>query len=183
MNIVVYCGANSGSDLGFEKNAEVLGKWIAENNHTLVYGGGNCGLMGIVANAALENNGKVVGVFPDVPVLYEQRHDHLTEIILTDTMAERKAKMIEMGDAFIALPGGIGTLDEITEVMALSRLQVIDKPCIFYDVNGYYRPVREMFEKMIDMGFYSRHDLDRILFSNQPDEIKRFLKQNNSFIK
>ena len=130
MNIAVYCGSASGNRPSFTEGAKALGSWIAQNGHTLVYGGSRTGLMGATADAVLAGGGKVIGVIPDVKLIQERRHPGLTECIETKDMAERKQKMIELADAYVALPGGPGTLDEISEVICLARLGIENKACI-----------------------------------------------------
>ncbi|MCR5558242.1 MAG: TIGR00730 family Rossman fold protein [Butyrivibrio sp.] len=175
MNIAVYCGSSSGNDEKYTESAKELGKWIGESGNTLVYGGANKGLMGAVADAVLENGGKVIGVLPDVPMIQERKHTGLTELINTGSMSERKAKMIELADAFIALPGGIGTLDEITEVLSLSSLDVVTGPIVLFNKDGYYEPFRALIRKVIESGFGRQEYFRRMLISEDMDEIVNFL--------
>ena len=153
MNIAVYCGSGAGNRPEFLEAARTLGEWMGKNGHTLVYGGACKGLMGAVADATLKAGGRVIGVLPKVILIQERKHPNLTECIETDTMAERKTKMIELADAFVALPGGIGTLDEITEVMSLASLGITKNPIVLFDANGYYQPLKAVLENMIDKGF------------------------------
>ena len=141
MNIAVYCGSSAGSKEAYTIGAVALGMWIAENGHTLVYGGARGGLMGTIANSVLSNGGKVIGVLPQVESIQNRRHQFLTEYIDTKDMAERKAKMIELADAYIALPGGPGTLDELSDIISLQRLHINENPCILYDIDGFYQPL------------------------------------------
>lgn len=136
MNIAVYCGSASGNRPSFTEGAKALGSWIAQNGHTLVYGGSRTGLMGATADAVLAGGGKVIGVIPDVKLIQERRHPGLTECIETKDMAERKQKMIELADAYVALPGGPGTLDEISEVICLARLGIENKACVLFDTES-----------------------------------------------
>ncbi|MBQ9272746.1 MAG: TIGR00730 family Rossman fold protein [Mogibacterium sp.] len=117
MNITVYCGAAEGMDPEFAARARELGAWMAKHGHVLVYGAGNSGMMGAVSDSLIENGGSAIGVTPEFFVLAEETRSDLDEVILADDMSTRRNWMIEHGDAFIALPGGMGTLDEITEVM------------------------------------------------------------------
>ena len=175
MNITVYCGSSSGNDLRYEESARKLGKWIGENGHTLVYGGAGKGLMGVISRQVLEYGGKVIGVLPDVPMIQARRQEGLTEYIETKTMAERKVRMIELADAFVALPGGIGTLDEITEVMSLSSLYITSAPIVLFDTDGYYRPLREVIRNIIESGFGRTELFEKILFSEDINEISEFI--------
>ena len=113
MNITVYCGASLGNDSTYQAAAKKLGKWIADGQHTLVYGGGKLGLMGVVADTVLAHQGKVIGIIPQFLQDREVAHPNLTKTVIVESMSERKNKMIELGDAYIALPGGPGTLEEI----------------------------------------------------------------------
>ena len=118
MNIIVYCGASKGNQEEYENSAIQLGEWIAKNNHTLIFGGGNAGLMGTLANTVIHNNGKTIGVMPTFLQQRELAHDKLDELIIVESMSERKEIILEKGDVCIALPGGPGTLEEITEVVS-----------------------------------------------------------------
>ena len=131
MNITVYLGANKGIDDTFSIAVRELGKWIGANGHTLIYGGSKTGLMGELAESVLMEGGRVTGVEPQFFVEAEVQYDEITELIVTKDMTERKTKMIELGDAFIAFPGGTGTLEEITEVMSKLSLNQLSAPCIF----------------------------------------------------
>ena len=135
MNITVYLGASAGNDPALAEAVRELGSWIGANGHHLVYGGSRSGLMGLLAQSALDAGGTVTGVEPQFFIQQELQHDGLTELIVTRDMAERKTKMIELGDAFIAFPGGTGTLEEIAEVMSRVSLGQLDAPCILYDLN------------------------------------------------
>ena len=176
MKIAVYCGSASGNDPIYAETAAQLGRWIALNGHELVFGASDSGLMGAVANAVLENGGTVTGVVPDVPEIRARMHKGLTETILTPDMSERKKTMLELADAYIALPGGIGTLDEITEVICLAQLRIHTKACVLYNVNGYYEPLRQLFETMDTAGFGHIGGNGRVLFSDDLEEIGRFIK-------
>ena len=147
MNITVYLGANAGNDPALAEAVRELGSWIGANGHRLVYGGSRSGLMGQLAQSALDAGGTVTGVEPQFFVQQELQHDGLTELIVTKDMTERKTKMIELGDAFIAFPGGTGTLEEIAEVMSKVSLGQLDAPCILYDLNGYYDSLKALLAK------------------------------------
>lgn len=175
MKITVYCGSSSGNDKIYTEKAYELGEWIARNGYELVFGASDGGLMGAVANGVLENGGRVTGVVPDVPQIKARMHKKLTEVIYTKDMAERKTKMIEIGDAFIALPGGIGTLDEITEVICLAQLRIHKKPSVFYNIDGYYEPLKEVFRMMEKTEFAHKEGNGRLLFTDSLEELGRFL--------
>ena len=164
MNIVVYCGSGSGDDPRFEEAARDLGTWIAREGHTLVYGGSAIGLMGTVSRAALEEGGEVIGVEPtfflDMGV---EQHD-LTQLIEVETMSERKAKMIELGDAFVALPGGMGTLEEISEIMSRIRLGLGPSECYLLNIGGYYDSLRAFLRDAYDHEFVNSPEFGRCFF-------------------
>ena len=138
MNITVYLGANEGNDPALKTAVRELGTWIGESGNSLVYGGSKSGLMGELAESVLAAGGTVIGVEPQRFIDEGFLYDAITELIVTPDITERKTKMIELGDAFIAFPGGTGTLDEIAEIMSKVALQDLDAPCILYNLNGYY---------------------------------------------
>lgn len=137
MKITVYLGSHEGSDPFLKEAVKELGVWIAENNHILVYGGSKIGLMGELADSVLNADGMAIGVEPEFFIDDNLQHENLSELIITSDLQDRKRKMIELGDAFIAFPGGTGTLDEITEIMTKVALKQINAPCIVYNLNGY----------------------------------------------
>ena len=153
MNIAVFCGSGLPGDSRITKAAETLGRRLAEENHTLIYGGSNLGLMGVVSGAALAKGGHVVGV---IPTLFSEeiiRSQPVTELVRVCSMAERKEYIIARSDAFVALPGGIGTLDEVLEVMVANQLKQIDKPMFLLNLDGFFNPFLEQLRQMHQMGF------------------------------
>ena len=177
MNITVYLGANAGNDPALAEAVRELGSWIGESGNALVYGGSRSGLMGQLAQSALDAGGTVTGVEPQFFVQQELQHDGLTELIVTKDMTERKTKMIELGDAFIAFPGGTGTLEEIAEVMSKVSLGHLDAPCILYDLDGYYAGLKALLAHMVEMGLSSPERQSGIYFAKDLDEIKSILKR------
>mgnify|MGYP000699380662 CR=1 FL=1 len=175
MNITVYLGANDGNDSLYLEEACRLGRWIGSSGHTLVYGGSACGLMGALARSALEAGGKVIGVEPQFFIDGAVQLNGLTELIITPDMAQRKAKMIELGDAFIAFPGGLGTLEEISEVMSRVALHKLVAPCILYNLDGYYEGLRAQLTHMVKMGLCTPEKLENIHFAADLAEIKTIL--------
>jgi len=171
MNITVYCGSADGNDAKYTAEARKLGEWIADNGHTLVYGAGRLGLMGAVSQGVLDHGGKVIGVIPGFLATVEQMHPDLTQYYHVETMGERKAIMIELGEAFVALPGGPGTLEEIAEIISRVRLGLTDAPCILFDQDGYYQPLRAMLDAMVASGFYPQDRRDKVFFVQTPDEL------------
>ena len=176
MNITVYLGANEGSDPDLRSAVTQLGAWIGKSGNALVYGGSKSGLMGAIADSVLNAGGRVTGVEPQFFIANEFQHDGITELIVTKDMSERKNKMIELGDAFIAFPGGTGTLEEITEVMSKVSLKQLDAPCILYNLNGYYNSLKELLEHMIKNGLSSKERQKGIFFADSLEEIKQLLK-------
>ena len=175
MNITVYLGANEGNDTSLKAAVRELGIWIGTSGNTLVYGGSKSGLMGELAESVLQAGGKVIGVEPQFFVDAGFVYDEITELITTKDMSERKAKMIELGDAFIAFPGGTGTLEEITEVMSKVSLKHLDAPCIIYNLNGYYDSLKQLMDHMIEKDLSSREKQEGIYFVKQLQEIQEIL--------
>jgi len=175
MNITVYLGANQGNDDKFKKAIEELGAFIGSRGDTLVYGGSKSGLMGILADSVLAAKGKVIGVEPQMFIDSEFQHEGITELIVTQDMSERKAKMIELGDAFIAFPGGTGTLEEISEIMSLVSLELIDSPCILYNLDGYYDGLKNLLNTMISYDLSSESRQKGISFASNLSEIEKIL--------
>lgn len=175
MNITVYLGANEGNDPFLKEAVRELGAWIGTNGNTLVYGGSKSGLMGELAESVLQAGGKVIGVEPQFFIDAGFVYDEITELITTKDMSERKAKMIELGDVFIAFPGGTGTLEEITEVMSKVSLKHLDAPCILYNLNGYYDSMKQLLDHMIEMDLSSEEKQEGIYFAEDLEEIQRIL--------
>ena len=173
MNITVYLGARTGNEPVFRETALEVGKWIAKAGHRLIYGGSEVGLMGVLANADMEGGGEVIGVEPQFFIDDGFLHEGITRTIPTETMAERRLLMMEMGDAFIALPGGVGTLDEISEVIVMATLEKHSKPCILYNKNGYYNLLRDMFDRMTEYDFMTKEARSRITFADTLEDIQR----------
>lgn len=174
MNITVYLGANRGNNDKFRAAVEELGAFIGRRGDTLIYGGSKSGLMGILADSVLACGGTVIGVEPQMFMDNELQHDSITKLIVTKDMPERKAKMIELGDAFIAFPGGTGTLEEIAEVMSMVSLKLIDAPCILYNLDGYYDGLKELLSTMISYDLSSEKRQEGIFFANSIAEIAEY---------
>ncbi|PWV98740.1 hypothetical protein DFR52_10429 [Hoeflea marina] len=154
--ICVYCGSRMGSNPAYREAARVLGKAMAEHDIALVYGGGTRGIMGAVADAVLAHGGKVIGIIPEFLMDKEatrQELGQLTELVVTRDMHERKHMMFERADAFVALPGGIGTLEEIVEIMTWAQLGRHAKPMVFGNVDGFWNPLNTLISHMSDEGF------------------------------
>ncbi len=176
MNITVYLGASEGNDPCLRKAVEEFGAWIGTGGNALIYGGSKSGLMGAIADSVLKAGGNVTGVEPNFFIEKELQHDGLTKLIVTKDMSERKNKMIELGEAFIAFPGGTGTLEEIAEVMSKVSLKQLDAPCILYNLNGYYDDLKALLNHMIQKGLSSNERQKGIYFAENLGDIKRILK-------
>ncbi|KGA95582.1 LOG family protein [Alkalihalobacillus alcalophilus ATCC 27647 = CGMCC 1.3604] len=177
--VAVFCGANEGSEPVYMERARLLGEEIAKNNLGLVYGGATVGCMGAVADAVMKAGGEVVGVIPEKLASVEVAHRQITELHIVQTMHERKAMMAEKADAFIALPGGAGTMEEWFEVLTWAHIGYHNKPCCLLNVNGYYTPLLELFEHMIKQGFVKESYRKLIIMEDEPAQLlQRILSKN-----
>ena len=170
-SLCVYCGSSSGKHPEYAEQARAFGAEMARREITLVYGGGNVGLMGVVADAVLAGGGKVIGVIPRQLVDREVAHAGLTELQVVDTMHQRKTRMFELSDAFVALPGGFGTLDEMFEMLTWSQLGLHSYPCAFLDVRGYYAPLRGMMDHMVGEGFVRAVQRENVWFGENMGQL------------
>ena len=176
MNITVYLGANEGNDRTLTEAVRELGTWIGESGNRLVYGGSKSGLMGILAKSVLSAGGEVIGVEPVMFVNRDLQYEKLTQLFITQDMSERKAKMAELGDAFIALPGGTGTLEEISEIMSKVSLGMINAPCIIFNHHGYYNGLKQLLDKMVEQGLSTKERQNKIYFADSVVDIIVLLK-------
>lgn len=176
MNVTVYCGSNPGNDPAFMQAAREVGTWIAQAGHSLVYGGSSVGLMGAVSRAAIEGGAPVIGVEPEFFIEAGVAQHDITELVVVETMGDRKALMIERGDVFVALPGGVGTLEEISEVITRVRLDLGPHECFLLNVNGFYDPLRTFLETMVARQFFDRCDLDRCHFPRTVAELAHLVE-------
>lgn len=167
-SVCVFCGSNPGKDPAFMIAGEELGRSIAERGLTVVYGGARVGIMGSVANAALAAGGRVIGVIPKSLVSKEIAHDGLSELFLTETMHARKDRMIALSDAFISLPGGFGTYDELFETLTLAQMGLHDKPNGLLDTNGYFQPLVTLLQHAIDHGFAAPQHAELFVVERDP---------------
>ncbi len=177
--ITVFCGSSLGTDKIFEKQAYILGQTLAKQNIELVYGGAKIGLMGTVANGALSENGKVIGVIPHFLKGKEIVHENLTELILVETMHERKIKMDELSDGVIALPGGFGTMEEFFEMLTWAQLGLHKKPVAILNTDGFYDNLKFLIQIMVNKGFLKEVNQKMLLISDNIDEL---LKQMNDYV-
>jgi len=170
-SICVYCGSSSGSHPEYAEQASAFGSEMAQRGITLVYGGGKVGLMGKVADAVLAGGGRVVGVIPRQLVELEVAHPGLSELVVVDTMHQRKTRMFELSDAFVALPGGFGTMDEMFEMLTWAQLGLHRHPCAFLDVRGYYTQLQAMMDHMVGERFVRPEQRGDIWFGQDRDTL------------
>ncbi|WP_312287603.1 TIGR00730 family Rossman fold protein [Chryseobacterium gleum] len=170
-NITVFCGSSFGTDKIYEEQAFLLGQTLAKQNIQLIYGGSETGLMGTIANGVLSENGKVTGVLPYFLQAKEIAHKSLTELILVETMHERKTKMNELCDSVIVLPGGYGTLEEFFEMITWAQLGLHKKPIGILNIDGFYDDLIRLVQTMVDKGFLKQVNRDMLLISNTIDEL------------
>lgn len=169
--ICLYCGSRLGSEPGFAAVAAELGAAVAASGWRLVYGGGDVGLMGVAARAALAGGGEVVGIIPRGLLEREQGLDEVSELIVTETLRERKAIMFARSDLFVAMPGGFGTLEEVVETLTLRQLRYHDKPIILLNVAGYFDPLLAFFAHAVEAGFIAPAHLDLYAVANSVPEL------------
>lgn len=172
-SICVFCGSSMGNNPAYKDEAEKLGILLAKENITLVYGGGNVGLMGIIADSNLQASGQCVGVMPGRLMDLEIAHDNLTELIVVDSMNERKGKMADLSDGFIAMPGGFGTLDELAEVLTYNQLRLYDKPVGILNINGYFDLLLDFFDHSVEEKFVRAEHRNNIIISDDAEELLR----------
>ncbi|MDZ7605184.1 MAG: TIGR00730 family Rossman fold protein [Cyclobacteriaceae bacterium] len=170
-SICVFCGSSLGFHPIYKKTAIDLGRMIAEEKLTLVYGGGSIGLMGVLANTVMENGGKVIGVIPRFLYDKEVGLDSVTQLIIVESMHERKQKMAELSNAFIALPGGIGTMEELFEIFTWSQLALIKKPVAILNVNSFFDQIIHFIDKMVQEGFLRHETANSLIHSGNVMEL------------
>lgn len=175
-SITVFCGSSFGSDEIYKEQAILLGQTLAKQNIQLVYGGANVGLMGAVADGALQEGGKAIGVLPHFLQSKEIAHQDLTELILVETMHERKTKMNDLCDGVIVLPGGYGTLEEFFEMITWAQLGLHKKPIAILNINGFYDDLIKLVQNMVDKGFLKQINQEMLLVSDSIDKLLEKMK-------
>lgn len=178
--IALYCGSRSGTNPIYQEKAIALATHIAQEGFGLVYGGASIGLMGQVADTVIQHGGEVVGVIPEFMLDYEIAHHHLTELHIVKTMHERKAIMAERASAFIALPGGLGTFEEILEVATWGQLNQHQKPMMLYNVNGFYDALIQQLDHAVTEGFLPPQHRAKLIVCHSSEEILSALTSLNS---
>jgi len=179
--LCVFCGSSMGFNPEYQKVARLLGKRLADEKIELVYGGGNIGLMGILANTILQNGGKVTGVIPRFLYDLEVGHDNVSELIIVESMHERKQIMAQRAEGFMALPGGIGTMEELFEIFTWLQLALVKRPVAIFNVNGFYNPIIDFLNKMVSEGFLKKETRELLIESDNLDELLTKMK-NFTFI-
>lgn len=170
-NITVFCGSSFGSDELYKEQATLLEQTLAKQNIQLIYGGANVGLMGAVADGVLKEGGKAIGVLPHFLQSKEIAHQNLTELILVETMHERKTKMNDLCDGVIVLPGGYGTLEEFFEMITWAQLGLHKKPIAILNIDGFYDDLIKLVQTMVDKGFLKQINQEMLLVSDSIDEL------------
>jgi len=179
--LCVFCGSSKGNDPIYKETANILAREIVKNNLTMVYGGGSIGIMGVLADEILSLKGKVIGVIPKFLYDLEVGHDDVTELIIVESMHERKQKMAEISDGFLALPGGFGTLEEMSEILTWVQLKLIQKPIGLLNTKGFFNHFLLMLDNMVAEGFLKKNNRDILLAGNNPFEIIEQLKSAPAF--
>lgn len=183
--ICIFCGSKSGRDLAYREAAIQLGGLIAERGYELVYGGGNVGLMGVIADACLNQGGHVIGVIPEILIDREVEgtkvgHDRLSRLEVVDTMHERKARMAELSDAFIALPGGIGTLEELFEIYTWAQLKFHQKPIGLLNTEHFFDPLIQLLDHMVQENFLETETRSELCFESNPEKLLNQMRYDKS---
>lgn len=171
MNICVFCGSATGNHPVYADIARQFGALMARNAHSLVYGGGNVGLMGILADSILENRGEAIGVIPEFLLNREVGHLGLTRLEVVHTMHERKQRMADLANAFVALPGGWGTLDELAEILTWRQLGIITQPIAVLNINNFFTPLLDQMQHMVEEGFLKTGNLEKLIVKNEPEAL------------
>jgi uncharacterized protein (TIGR00730 family) len=169
--VCVFCGSSVGRRPAYLDAARAMGRALARRGLALVYGGGGVGLMGAAADAALEAGGEVIGVIPRALELRELAHPRLTALHVVGSMHERKAKMAELAHGFVALPGGMGTLEELAEILTWAQLGLHARPCGLLDVDGYYEPLITFFDRAVEEGFVRPEHRSLLVVADDPDAL------------
>ena len=170
-NISIFCGAHEGKNPAYARAAKLVAEYIAKKGINVVFGGGNVGLMKIISDTALDNGVKVLGISLKSLHALELANPRLDEIVVSETLLDRKDKFMSRSDAFIVLPGGVGSLDELAEIMASNQLGIINKPVGILNTEGYYNDLLKWFSKAVDEGFISSENLKELLVSDSPEEL------------
>jgi len=173
-SLAVFCGSKEGNNILYKQHALQLGEWVAKKGLILVYGGGNVGLMGIIADSVIKHGGKVTGIIPKILLEWERQHKGITELIIADDMHLRKKHIYSISDAAIILPGGFGTLDEFFEILTWNQLSIHDKQIFILNSGGFYDHLIEHIEKMKEEGFLYEQALKSLIIINEPEDLSSY---------
>ncbi len=176
--IAVFCGASIGFNSIYKSEAEKVGAYFGEHNIGLVYGGGKIGMMGALADELLKHNGEVIGIIPNLLKHEEVVHSDITKVILTKNMSTRKVEISKLVDGYIALAGGFGTLDEIFEALTLGQLGIESKPIGLLNTNGFFNPMLQQLDLMVNEGFLKKENRNMVLVSNSIEDL---IEQMNNY--
>jgi uncharacterized protein (TIGR00730 family) len=171
MNICVFCGSATGENPVYADAARELGRLLASNSHNLVYGGGNIGLMGILADSVIQHKGEVIGIIPDFLAKREVAHNGISKLEVVSSMHERKKRMADLSHAFIAMPGGWGTLDELAEILTWRQLGIVNQPIGLLNVNKFFDPLLEQMRLMVEEKFLKVENLDLLFVEATPAKL------------
>ena len=175
-SLAVFCGSKKGTNPLYTEHAAQLGKLMAENNIRVIYGGGSAGIMGTIADSAMEHGGKVTGIIPKLLLEWEVQHQHITELIVSDDMHIRKKTLYNLCDAAIILPGGFGTLDELFEIVTWNQLSIHDKPVFILNTDGFYNHLILHIQKMREEEFLYEQTENRVIIIDDPAELLNYIK-------
>lgn len=176
--IATYCGSSLGNNPAYAKDARKFANLLCDSDLGLVYGGGSVGLMGVIADTMLERNGKIIGVIPQKLVEYEVAHLKIERLEVVGTMHQRKALMCEYASGFAILPGAVGTLEELFEIVVLNQLKYIDKPIAFLNTNGFYDKLFDFLKDVHQEGFLKAETFNSLYLSNSPEDVINYLEKN-----
>lgn len=179
MNICIFCGSGTGHNPIYADAARSLGKLMVQHHANLIYGGGNIGLMGIVADQVMAGGGKVIGVIPDFLMQKEVGHKGLTQLEVVGSMHERKRRMADLAHAFVAMPGGWGTLDELAEILTWRQLGLVNAPVAILNTNHYFDALLKQMEVMVDEGFLSAQNFADVLVAETPERLMHHIGLHN----
>ena len=175
-SLAVFCGSKKGTNPLYTEHAAQLGKLMAENNIRVIYGGGSAGIMGTIADSAMEHGGKVTGIIPKLLLEWEVQHQHITELIVSNDMHIRKKTLYNLCDAAIILPGGFGTLDELFEIVTWNQLSIHDKPVFILNTDGFYNHLILHIQKMREEEFLYEQAEKRVIIIDNPVELLNYIK-------
>ena len=179
MNVTVYLSAQSPADPAYSRAVRSFGAFLGREGHTLIYGGSKSGLMGLIADSVLEAGGRVIGVEPRFFVEAEFQHEGIHELIVTETMSERKEKLMELGDIFVAFPGSTGTLEEAADAISRTKMGLGKQKMILMNINGFFSPLWELIRSMVREGFIKEKELAGVYLASSLDEAENIIRHEN----